>query len=85
MLADDIAELKIAYFGRDANAGDADAPTWRDRWDDPQRLPLLVRIDVKPEQGRRRGRRSSSSRGARPKPGCRVVGPGAQPLRGDGG
>ena len=51
VLADDIAELKIGYFGRDANAADADAPTWRDRWDDKQRLPLLVRIDVKPVKG----------------------------------
>ena len=33
------------------NAADADAPTWRDRWDDRQRLPLLVRIDVKPVKG----------------------------------
>ena len=64
VLADDIAELAIGYFGRDANAADADAPTWRDRWDDRQRLPLLVRIDVKPAR-EPPGRRSSSSRGAR--------------------
>jgi len=25
--------------------------TWRDRWDDPQRMPLLIRIDVVPKQG----------------------------------
>ena len=48
VLADDIAELKIGYFGRDANAADVDTPTWRDRWEDRQRLPLLVRLDVKP-------------------------------------
>jgi general secretion pathway protein J len=48
VLADDIAELKVSYFGRDANAAELDAPTWRDRWDDRQRLPLLVRVDVKP-------------------------------------
>ena len=48
VLADDIAELKISYFGRDANASELDAATWRDRWDDKQRLPLLVRVDVKP-------------------------------------
>ena len=59
-----IAELAISYFGRDENATDADAPTWRDRWDDKQRLPLLVRIEVKPEKGLR-GRRFSSSRGGR--------------------
>jgi general secretion pathway protein J len=51
VLAEDIAELAIGYFGRDGNAADADEPTWRDRWDDPQRLPLLVRIDVKPAKG----------------------------------
>ncbi len=51
VLAEGIAELRIEYFGRDADAADVDAPTWRDRWDDKQRLPLLVRIDVKPEQG----------------------------------
>ena len=43
---------------------DADEPTWRDRWDDRQRLPLLVRIDVKPARVSP-GRRSSSSRAAR--------------------
>ena len=48
VLAEDIAELKVSYFGRDANAAELDVPTWRDRWDDRQRLPLLVRVDVKP-------------------------------------
>ncbi len=51
VLADGVAELRIAYFGRDPNAADTEAPTWRDRWDDKQHLPLLVRIDVKPEKG----------------------------------
>jgi general secretion pathway protein J len=51
VLADGIAELRISYFGRDANAADVDAPSWRDRWDDPQRLPLLVKIDVRPVKG----------------------------------
>jgi general secretion pathway protein J len=51
VLADDIAELRIGYFGRDAGASDVDAPTWRDHWDDRQHLPLLVRIDVKPVKG----------------------------------
>jgi len=51
VLAEGIAELTISYFGRDENATDADAPTWRDRWDDKQRLPLLVKIEVKPEKG----------------------------------
>jgi len=51
ILAEGIAELRIAYFGRPADAADAVAPTWLDRWDDKQRLPMLVRIDVKPEKG----------------------------------
>lgn len=51
VLADDIAELRISYFGRDANAAELAAPTWRDRWEDPQRLPLLMRLDVKPVKG----------------------------------
>ena len=51
MLADGIAEVKVGYFGRDAKAADVDTPTWRDRWEDNQRLPLLVRLDVKPVKG----------------------------------
>jgi general secretion pathway protein J len=51
VLADGIAEIRIGYFGRDANASDVDAPTWRDRWEDRFSLPLLVRIDVKPVKG----------------------------------
>jgi general secretion pathway protein J len=51
VLADGIAELAIGYYGRDAQASEVDEPTWRDRWDDRQRLPLLVRIDVKPAKG----------------------------------
>ena len=46
-----IAQLKFSYFGRDADANDAVEPTWRDRWDDPQILPLLIRMDVKTAQG----------------------------------
>jgi general secretion pathway protein J len=51
VLAEGIAELRIGYFGRDPDAAETEAPTWRERWDDKQRLPLLVRIDVKPEKG----------------------------------
>jgi prepilin-type N-terminal cleavage/methylation domain-containing protein len=51
VLADDVVELRIAYFGRDPGASDADAPTWRERWDDRQRLPLLVKIDAKTSDG----------------------------------
>ena len=51
LLADHIAELKLSYYGRDPGAGDADEPTWRDRWDDLQRLPLLIRIEIRPDKG----------------------------------
>jgi general secretion pathway protein J len=51
ILAEGIAEIRFGYFGRDANATDDTAPSWRDRWDNPQRLPLLMRIDVTPKQG----------------------------------
>ena len=51
VLADRIAEVRFSYFGRDAGAAVTMAPTWRDRWDDPQRLPDLIRIDVKPAIG----------------------------------
>jgi general secretion pathway protein J len=51
VLAERIGELAISYFGRDADAADAVAPTWRDKWDDRQQLPLLVKIEVKPVKG----------------------------------
>ena len=50
-LADGIAEVHFTYFGRDPDAATTSNPTWRDRWDDPQLLPLLIRIEVKPAQG----------------------------------
>ena len=51
VLAEDIASLKLAYYGRDADAALAVEPTWRERWDDPQRLPLMIRIDITPRRG----------------------------------
>ena len=51
VLADGIAEVRFSYFGRDADSNIANAPTWRERWDDPQLLPLIIRIDVTPAQG----------------------------------
>ena len=51
VLAQGIAEIRFGYFGRDSVTANADEPTWRDRWDNAQRLPLLVRIDVTPKQG----------------------------------
>jgi len=51
ILAEDIGEIKIEYFGRDPKALVANPPTWHDRWEDLQRLPLLIKIDVKPTSG----------------------------------
>jgi general secretion pathway protein J len=50
-LADGINEVHFSYFGRDPDAATTVNPTWRDRWDDPQLLPLMIRVDVKPVQG----------------------------------
>lgn len=50
VMAEGIATLKISYFGLDPNASDNDQPTWRDRWDDKQRLPTLIRIEVTPKK-----------------------------------
>ena len=53
VLADDIKELKLGYFGRDVDLGPEQdsTPTWRDRWDNPHSLPLLIRIDITPARG----------------------------------
>ena len=51
VLAEGIADLRISYYGRDAGAPESDDPSWRDRWDDRQRLPMLVRIEVHPAKG----------------------------------
>ena len=52
VLADDVAALRFAYFGRDPDTNAAAAtPTWRDRWDDPHILPMLIRMEVKPAKG----------------------------------
>jgi len=48
VLAEDIAELRVEYLGRDAGSADTVTPTWRDRWDDKQKLPLLMRVQVLP-------------------------------------
>jgi general secretion pathway protein J len=48
VLADDVAALRFAYFGRDPDSNEAATPTWRDRWDDPHVLPMLIRMEVKP-------------------------------------
>jgi prepilin-type N-terminal cleavage/methylation domain-containing protein len=51
ILADGVVEARFGYFGRDPGAADVVTPTWRDRWDDQQRLPDLIRLDVKLANG----------------------------------
>ena len=52
ILADDIKEIRVGYFGYDTGTvARASTPTWRDRWDDRNRLPLAIRIEVVPERG----------------------------------
>jgi general secretion pathway protein J len=51
VLANDIGQLKIGYYGRDENASQEASASWRDHWDDPQELPLMIRIDVAPKKG----------------------------------
>lgn len=49
VLADHVKKMTIAYFGAATAEGE---PDWQTKWDDPQRLPLLVRIQVELESGR---------------------------------
>jgi general secretion pathway protein J len=51
VLAEGVREVKVGYFGRDPGTADAVPPTWRDRWDDRQQLPLLIRVEVALLQG----------------------------------
>ena len=49
VLVDHVENMAIAYFG--AVTAESE-PGWQEKWDDPQRLPLLVRIRVKLKSGR---------------------------------
>jgi len=51
VMADDVQSIKFEYFGLNSDANESETPTWRDRWDDKQRLPILVRIGVTPKKG----------------------------------
>ncbi len=51
VLAEDIDEIRIDYLGRDPGSADAMSPTWHDRWDDKQKLPMLIRIAIRPLKG----------------------------------
>ena len=69
-----IAEIRFSYYGREGGSSNADEPSWRDRWDNPQRLPLLVRIDVTPKKGPAWPTLVVAPRNA-PEAGCRAFDP----------
>jgi general secretion pathway protein J len=51
VLAEGIAGVTFGYFGRDPDSDPANPATCRDHWDDPQTLPLMIRVDVTPVKG----------------------------------
>lgn len=51
VLATGIRAISIGYYGRDPGVGAGAEPAWRDRWEDTQRLPEMIRVDVEPERG----------------------------------
>ena len=54
VLATNIAALSISYLGPDPGVAAGNTgfePAWRERWEDKQRLPQLIRVDVRPERG----------------------------------
>ncbi len=51
VLLDNLVVVKFSYYGARNNGENAE---WTDRWDDDQRLPLLVRVRIEfPESDRR--------------------------------
>ena len=51
VLLDNVVALEFSYYGARDRGADAE---WTDRWDDKQRLPLLVRVKIVfPESDRR--------------------------------
>ena len=51
MLATDVKSVTIGYLGPDPGASAGVEPAWRERWEDTQRLPMMIRIDVEPVRG----------------------------------
>lgn len=49
VLAEHVENIVIAYFG---SATPESEPAWQEKWDDPQRLPQLVRIQITLSNGR---------------------------------
>ena len=70
VLAEGISEIKLQYYGRDDGADPSTDPSWRDRWESKQSLPLAIRIDVTPAHGTAWPTIFASPRNA-PESGCR--------------
>lgn len=51
VLATDVKSLTIGYLGPDPGASAGVEPAWREHWEDTQRLPMMIRIDVEPVRG----------------------------------
>lgn len=49
VLAEQVKRLKFAYFGADTITSE---PLWRDRWEDMQGLPFLIRMRITFSDGR---------------------------------
>ena len=74
VLATDVKSVAIGYLGPDPGvaAGAGFEPAWRERWDDTQRLPMMIRIDVEPARRRRRARHCAAP-GEGPEPAGRPI------------
>jgi hypothetical protein len=44
VLLDGLESAAFAFFGSDSPPG---KPSWRDKWEDPQRLPHLIRVSLR--------------------------------------
>jgi len=51
VLATDVRSVTIGYLGPDPGASAGVEPAWREHWEDTQRLPMMIRIDVEPARG----------------------------------
>jgi len=51
VLAIDVKTVTIGYLGPNPGASVGSEPAWREHWEDTQRLPMMIRIDVEPVRG----------------------------------
>lgn len=51
VLATDVKSVSIGYLGPDPGVSTGFEPAWREQWEDTQRLPMMIRIDVEPARG----------------------------------